>query len=135
MAETLTPGMVNLLREPAYAQIATVNKDGSPQITQVWVDTDGRNILVNTNTWRQKTKNVQRDKRVSINVFDPKNPYRIITARGKVIDVTRQGADELIDNLAKKYLSEDKYPWRKPGEERVTLTIQPEKIVQAQGLD
>ncbi|MDP8951634.1 MAG: pyridoxamine 5'-phosphate oxidase family protein [Actinomycetota bacterium] len=84
--------------------------DGSPRVTQVWVDTDGEHILINTAEGRQKERNVRRDPRVGVNVVDPGNAWRIAMVRGRVVEVTTQGADQLIDRLAKKCLNEDTYP-------------------------
>ncbi len=134
MTATISPGFAALLREPSYCEIATLMPDGSPQITQVWVDTDGQHILINTSDNRQKTKNVRRDPRVAVNVVDPKNPYRIASVRGRVVDITTEGATEEIDRLAFKYLGQDKYPFLQPGEVRVIFKIAPEKI-NAMGLD
>jgi PPOX class probable F420-dependent enzyme len=128
MAATMSPGLLKLLREPAFCQIATLMPDGSPQITQVWVDTDGEHILVNTGEGRQKTRNVQRDPRVAINVVDPANAWRLATVRGRVVDITTEGADDLIDQLAQKYLGVESYPFRNPAETRTTLKITPERI-------
>ena len=128
MSAAISPGFHKLLQEPAYCQIATLMPDGSPQITQVWVDTDGEHILINTAEGRQKELNVRRDPRVAVNVVDPANAWRIAMIRGRVVDVTTAGADQLIDELAKKYLNEDAYPFRRPEEVRVTLKILPEKI-------
>ncbi len=127
MPEPISAGFEKLLREPAYCQLATLMPDGSPQITQVWVDTDGEHVLVNTAQHRQKTKNVRRDPRVAVNVVDPNNAWRLGEVRGRVVDVTTEGADRLIDALAKKYLDADTYPFRDPAEVRVTLKILPEK--------
>ena len=127
MPEPISAGFEKLLREPAYCQLATLMPDGSPQITQVWVDTDGEHVLVNTAEGRQKTKNVRRDPRVAVNVVDPNNAWRLGEVRGRVVDVTTEGADRLIDELAKKYLDADTYPFRDPSEVRVTLKILPEK--------
>lgn len=124
----LSPGLLKLLREKSYCQIATLMPDGSPQITEVWVDTDGEHILINTSASRQKTRNVRRDPRVAVNVMDPQNDHRLADIRGRVIDITTEGADDLIDRLAQKYIGQDKYPWRSPTEQRVTLVIQPEHI-------
>ncbi len=134
MAASISPGFRQLLREKAYCEIATLMPDGSPQLTQVWVDTDGEYILVNTSEGRQKVRNVRRDPRVAVNIVDPTNAWRIASVRGRVVDVTTEGAHELIDNLAYKYLGQEKYPFRRPGEVRVILKIAPEKI-SAQGLD
>jgi len=115
-----------LLQEPTYCQLATLMPDGSPQVTQVWVDTDGEHILVNTAQGRQKELNVRRDPRVAVNVVDPTNAWRLAMVRGRVVDVTTAGADQLIDQLAKKYLNEDTYPFRRPEEVCITLKILPE---------
>jgi PPOX class probable F420-dependent enzyme len=128
MPATISPGFRKLLQEPAYCQLATLMPDGSPQNTQVWVDTDGEHILVNTAQGRQKERNVQRDPRVAVNVVDPTNAWRIGMVRGRVVEVTTEGADELIDQLAKKYLNVETYPFRRPEEVRVTLKILPDKI-------
>ena len=124
----ITPALKQLLKEASYGQLATLMPDGAPQITQVWVDTDGTHILVNTVATHQKVKNVRRDPRVAINVHDPAKPYRIANIRGRVVEVTSAGADQHIDVLAKRYLGADKYPFRGPGQERIVLKIQPERI-------
>jgi PPOX class probable F420-dependent enzyme len=134
MSEQMSDGLLKLLNEPAYAQIATVMPDGSPQITQVWIGTDGQNVLVNTAEGRQKTRNVQRDPRVAVNVVDPANAWRLAMIRGRVVDVTTEGADDLIDQLANKYLGVESYPFRNPEETRVTFKIAPEHISEI-GLD
>ena len=128
MPATISPGFLKLLQEPAFCQLATLMPDGSPQNTQVWVDTDGEHILINTAQGRQKERNVQRDPRVAVNVVDPTNAWRIGMVRGRVVEVTTDGADELIDQLAKKYLNEESYPFRRPEEVRVTLKILPDNI-------
>ena len=127
MPAAISPRLQKLLQEPAYCQLATLMPDGSPQNTQVWVDTDGKHILINTAQGRQKERNVQRDPRVAVNVVDPTNAWRIAMVRGRVVEITTDGADELIDQLAKKYLNEETYPFRRPEEVRVTLKILPER--------
>ncbi|CAA9464985.1 MAG: Putative oxidoreductase [uncultured Rubrobacteraceae bacterium] len=134
MPDTISPGFEKLLSEPAYCQISTLMPDGSPQITQVWVDTDGEHILINTAEGRQKERNVRRDPRVAVNVVDTADAWRIAMVRGRVVDITTEGADDLIDQLAKKYLDVDSYPNRQPDEVRVTLKIAPERV-NAIGLD
>jgi PPOX class probable F420-dependent enzyme len=128
VSATISPGFQKLLQEPVFCQLATLMPDGSPQVTQVWVDTDGEHILINTAQGRQKEQNVQRDPRVAVNVVDPANAWRLGMVRGRVVELTTAGADELIDQLAKKYLNEETYPFRRPEEVRVTLKILPEKI-------
>ena len=98
----------DLFSKPAFAMLATLMPDGRPQVTPVWVDTDGNTILVNTAKGRQKHKNVQRDPRVGVTLWDPDNPYRYVEIRGRVVEVTERGADQHIDKMAKKYLGKDK---------------------------
>jgi PPOX class probable F420-dependent enzyme len=128
VSNSMSPGLLKLLREPVYCQVATLMPDDSPQITQVWVDTDGEHILVNTAEGRQKTRNVRREPRVALNVVDPGNAWRLASIRGRVVDITTEGADDLIDQLAQKYLGVESYPFRNPEETRVTLKIAPERI-------
>ena len=123
----LTPGLKGFLKEAVFGQLATLMRDGSPQVTHVWLDTDGEHVLVNTGSEHQKAKNVRRDPRVAVNANDAR-AVRIAHIRGKVVEVTTAGADQHIDELAKKYLGAEKYPWRRPGEERIILKIKPEKI-------
>ena len=119
----------DLFSKRAFASLATVMPNGSPQVTPVWVDYDGNHIIVNTAKGRQKDKNLRRDPRVSLAVIDPDNPYRYAEIRGRVVDVTESGADTHIDKMAKKYLGKDKYPFAQPGEVRVLFKIEPEKVV------
>lgn len=112
-----------------FVFIATLNKDGSPHLTPVWVDTDGENVLVNTAVGRKKTRNVAKDDRVAIGVFDISNPYEHLTIQGKVSKLVKgKEAEAHIDKLAKKYLGKDTYPWRSPSEKRVILVIKPLKV-------
>ena len=117
-----------MLGEPAFCQLATLMPDGSPQITQVWVETDGEHVLINTFEGSQKEKNVRRDPRVAVNVVDPANAWRLATVRGRVVEVTTEGAIEHIDRLANKYLGTDTYPYHHPDSKRTTIKILPEKI-------
>jgi len=116
----------DLLQKPAFASLATLMPDGSPQVTPVWIDFDGKDFLVNTARGRQKDKNLRRDARVALAISDPQNPYRYLGVRGRVVDVTEKGATEHIDKMAKKYLGKDKYPFAQPGEVRVLYKIAPE---------
>jgi PPOX class probable F420-dependent enzyme len=130
----MTPQLEQLLREPSYGQIATLMPDGSPQVTQVWLDTDGTYVIVNTVATHQKVRNVRRDPRVAINVHDPLKPFRVANVRGRVVEITPEGADLHIDQLARKYLGADTYPFRRPGQQRVILKIEPQKV-RSMGLD
>jgi PPOX class probable F420-dependent enzyme len=117
-----------LLQKPVFVHFATEMKDGSPQVSPVWVDVEDDTILVNTAEGRLKDKNVRRDPRVALSFLDPDNPYHSVTIRGRVTEVTNEGADAHIDKLAKKYLGQDKYPWRSPDEERVLYKIEAEHV-------
>ena len=113
-----------ILEAPNFASIATAMPDGGPQVSTVWIDLDGDDVLVNTGEGLVKTENVRRDPRVAISVIDQhEDPYEQVVIRGSVVEITTEGADEHIDRLTKKYLGLDTYPWRKPGERRVILRI------------
>jgi len=119
-----------LLKGKNFAFVATLNKDGTPQLTPTWVDTDGEHVLVNTALGRQKSRNVARDPRVTVGVFDLSNPYDYISIGGKVVKkVTGKAADDHIDKLSMKYRGEPKYKRWNPDEKRVILMIRPTKGV------
>ncbi len=118
----------DLFHKKAFASLGTLMSDGQPQVTPVWVDYDGKNILFNSARGRVKDLNIRRDPRVSLAIVDPDNPYRYLEIRGKVVDITQEGADEHINKLAKKYLGVDKYPYRQPGEVRVLYRMRAEKV-------
>lgn len=118
----------DLFQKKAFAHLATVNGDGTPQVTPVWVDFDGTYIRFNTAKGRVKDQNLRRIPKVALAIMDPDNPYRYLRVSGRVTEVTEQGADQHIDALAKKYLGKDKYPFRQPGEVRVMYRIMPEKV-------
>jgi len=128
MATTIPASHTDLLRKPAFAHLATVNSDGSPQVTPVWVDFDGTNVIVNTARGRVKEKNLERNPRVALSIADPENPYRYVGIQGRVVEMTENGSDAHIDKMAKKYLGKDTYPFRAPGERRVIVKIAPEKV-------
>jgi PPOX class probable F420-dependent enzyme len=128
MAEQSIPEThLDLFKKKAFAHLATLMKDGTPQTTPVWVDYDGKNVIINTAEGRQKDKNMMRDARVALSISDPDNPYRYLEVRGRVIERTKDGADAHIDAMAKKYLGQDKYPYRRPGEVRVIYKVAPQK--------
>jgi PPOX class probable F420-dependent enzyme len=128
MAEKIPANYLDLFEKPAFASLATLMPDGRPQVTPVWIDLEGGRLVVNSAKGRAKDKNMRRDPRVSIAVMDPENPYRYIEIRGRVVEVTEQGADQHIDKMAKKYLGKDTYPFRRPGEVRVRYVIEPERF-------
>src|SRR3972149_4241006 len=117
MRAQMTPGVKKLFSEANLAHLATLMKDGSPQVTPVWVDLDGERIVVNTAEGRAKPRNVRRDPRVAISIAGPTG-YPSAFVRGRVVKVTNDGADAHIDKMAKKYLGQDKYPWAQPGDQR-----------------
>ena len=118
---------VDLFQKKAFAHLATLMPDGKPQVTPVWVDYDGKYVIINTAQGRLKDKNMQRDGRVALSITDPDNPYRYLEVRGKIAARTHEGADAHIDAMAKKYLGQDKYPFRAPGEVRVIYKVVPER--------
>jgi len=118
----------DLLSKPAFGSLVTLMKDGSPQVSPVWLDREGDYVIVNSAKGRVKDRNMRRDPRVAIAILDPENPYRYVEIRGRVVDITEKGADAHIDKLAKKYLGKDKYPWRKSDEVRVLYKVKPEHV-------
>ncbi len=119
---------VHLLEGQHFAHVATVMADGTPQVTPVWIDHEGDIVTFNTAAGRFKEKNLRRDPNVAISIIDAANPYAPLTIRGKVTEITEEGADEQIDALAKRYMGVDEYPLRQPGEQRVMVKITPEKV-------
>jgi PPOX class probable F420-dependent enzyme len=128
MPSKIPDNFVDLFSQPAFANLATLMTDGTPQVTPVWCDFDGEHVVVNTAKGRVKDKNMRRNPHVAISIMDPKNPYRYLEVRGKVTEITESGADAHIDKMAKKYLNVDKYPYRSPSEVRVIYKIIPERI-------
>ncbi len=126
MAQGVPDNFLDLFNKKAFANLATLMPDGAPQVTPVWCDFDGENILINTAVGRVKDRNLQREPRVSMAILDPENPYRYLEVRGRVVERTQQGADAHINKMAKKYLGVDEYPYRRPGEVRVLYKIKPE---------
>jgi PPOX class probable F420-dependent enzyme len=128
MADKIPAAFKDLFAKVAYANLATIMPDGSPQVTPVWFDYDGECLRINSAKGRIKDKNMRRNKRVAVSIQDPDNAYRYLAVRGNIEEITEQGADAHIDSLAKKYLDKDKYPFRGPGEVRVIYKIRPEKV-------
>jgi PPOX class probable F420-dependent enzyme len=114
-----------LQQKKAFANLATIMKDGSPQVTPVWFDYTGGLIRVNTAKGRVKARNLREGAAVALSIMDPDNAYRYIQIRGQVKRVVEPGADKHIDSLAKKYLGKNKYPFAQPGEVRVMYEIEP----------
>ena len=123
------PHIRKLFEDKNFVFLSSLMKDGSPHVTPTWTDIENGNILINTAIGRIKQKNISRDPRVALAISAQNNPYDMVTIRGKVIEqISGDAAEEHIDKLAKKYIGQDKYPGRSPGEKRVLLKIKPEKI-------
>jgi PPOX class probable F420-dependent enzyme len=113
-----------------FAHIATVMPDGSPQVSPVWVEMDGDDIIVNSAEGRVKTNNLRRDPRVAISVVDANDGYTMVAVRGRVVEMTHDGADAGIDRLAHKYLGVDRYEGHRPDVQRVVIRIRPEVVAE-----
>jgi PPOX class probable F420-dependent enzyme len=132
-AVALPASLLELLRQPSPCFLATLMSDGSPQMTQTWVDTDGRNVLINTVDGHQKVANMRRDPRVALNVANAEDPSEYIEVRGRVVGITEEGAAEHIDTLAQRYLGRP-YPWFGGRDQtRLLVTIEPERITSPRG--
>ena len=125
---TIPESFRDIFAKKAFAHVATVGRDGTPQVTPVWVDYDGTHVRFNTARGRVKDKNLQRSPKIALSVQDPDNPYRYVQVRGRVVEMTEKDADAHIDALSKKYTGRDKYANRRPGEVRVIVKILPEKV-------
>jgi len=125
---SLSPAVRKLLEGKNFAHVATLMRDGSPQVTPVWIDVEGERILVNSAEGRAKPRNVRRDARVAISIADQQNPYQAAFIRGRVVELRHEGADAHIDKLSQKYLGIASYPNRQEGEQRVIIVIQPEAV-------
>ena len=125
---TIPESFRDIFAKKAFAHVATVGRDGMPQVTPVWVDYDGTHVRFNTARGRAKDKNLQRSPKVALSVQDPDNPYRYVQVRGRVVEMTEKDADAHIDTLSKKYTGRDRYANRQPGEVRVIVKILPEKV-------
>ena len=125
MSQVIPEKYLDLFQKKAFANLATVMPDGTPQVTPVWVDYDGKHVIVNSARGRRKDKNVGQNSSVALSIMDPDNPYRYLEVRGRVAEITEEGADQHIDSMAKKYMGVDKYPYRQPSEVRVMYKIEP----------
>ena len=104
MPNPLPDGLLDLLRRPSPCFVATLMPDGSPQLTQTWVTTDGEHVVINIVDGSQKIRNLARDARVAVNIVDPDDVFRYWAVRGRVIDTTTEGGAESIDEISQKYL-------------------------------
>ncbi|MBI4609777.1 MAG: PPOX class F420-dependent oxidoreductase [Candidatus Rokubacteria bacterium] len=127
MPIALPQSVKKILQEKAYGHVVTINPDGKPQVTMVWVDVEGDEVLFNTAEGRLKPRNLRRDPRITISVQDRNDPQSHMVFHGKA-NVTEAGADEHIDKLAKRFLGVEKYPFRRPGEKRLIVRVRVDRI-------
>jgi PPOX class probable F420-dependent enzyme len=124
----LPSGLLDLLKRPSPCLIATTMPDGSPQLTQTWVDTDGTHIVINTVQGFQKLKNIERDPRVAVNVLDPDDASSYYAVRGTVVETTTEGGRESIEALSQKYTGGPYRNYGGEGQTRVLLRIRVDRI-------
>jgi PPOX class probable F420-dependent enzyme len=124
----LTDSAKNILGKQTFGHLATLMPDGSPQVSPVWTDFEGDDVVINTAEGRTKPRNMRNDPRVALSATDPDNPYEAVIIRGRVKEMTHDGADEHIDAMAKKYLGKHTYPFRQEGEQRVKVYIEAESV-------
>ena len=128
MSLPLPDGLLELLRKPSPCFLATIMPDGSPQLTQTWVTTDGDHVLINVVDGLQKAKNIARDSRVAVNIADPDNIFRYYGVRGRVIASTTEGADVSINEISQKYIGRPYPNYRGVPETRLLLTIEVDSV-------
>ena len=128
MSERIEGRAEELLQGKNFCHVATLRSDGSVHTAPVWVDVrDGRPVL-NTAAGRAWPRNLERDPRVTLTIQNMENPYEYLEVRGRVAERTTEGADAHIDALAKKYMGVDEYPLRQPGEQRLIVKVEPERV-------
>jgi PPOX class probable F420-dependent enzyme len=129
VSQPLEPKTADLLAKPNFATVSTIRKDGTVQGVVVWVDSDADgNLVLNTAEGRAWRKNVARDPRVTVTVPNAENPYEFVSVTGRVVAEDHDSADAHIDAMARKYLGQDRYPFRQEGEIRVKLTVAPDRV-------
>jgi len=124
----MDPKVIQLLEDKNLVFIATLMKDGSPQLSPVWANFEDGHVLVNTAEGRIKHKNVLRDPRVAVSVISHNNPLDMITIRGKVVEIIPDYDYNHVNRLTKKYMSKENYPFKRKGEKRIIFKIKPEKV-------
>ena len=128
MADKLEGRVRELLEQPNFVAVATIDEDGVPDVKVVWADVDGDNVVLNSAEGRRWPERLRSQGRATVTVVNHENPYEYAVIKGRLADDTHDGADENIDALAKKYLDKDEYPFRQPGEQRILFRIQPERV-------
>ena len=128
MTDAFTTAARELIGKKVLAHVASLDADGGPNVSPVWIELDGDDLVINTALGRAKARNLASDARVAVSIVDPDDDHSLITFRGSVVGFTTIGGDEVIDRLAKKYLGVDSYPDRREGQVRVTVRIHPDHI-------
>jgi PPOX class probable F420-dependent enzyme len=128
MSQAIEGRVRELLEARNFCHVATLAKDGTPHVAVTWVDTDGEDVLLNTAEGRAWPENLRRDPRATLTVVNSDDPYEYAAVRGRLVEMTREGADDHIDALAKKYLDKDEYPFRQPSEVRLLVRVRPERV-------
>ena len=128
MPKPLPDDLLDLLRKPSPCFVATVMPDGSPQLTQTWVTTEGEHVVINIVEGHLKAKNLARDSRVAVNIVDPDNVFRYYAVRGRVVDMTTEGGSESIDEISQKYLGIPYPNFTGQPETRVVITIAADSV-------
>lgn len=128
MSDIFTEASRSIFAKRVLAHVASLDPDGAPNVTPVWVELDGDDIVINTALGRAKARNLATDSRVAISLTDPDSPETVIAVRGTVVVFTTDGADEVIDRLAKKYTGVEHFERSREGEIRVTVKIRPDRI-------
>lgn len=128
MPTPLPDGLLDLLRKPSPCFVTTLMPDGSPQLTQTWVTTDGENVVINIVAGSQKERNLARDPRIALNVADPDDVFRYYAVRGRVVDMTTEGGAESIDEISQKYLGIPYPNFTGEPEIRVVVTVDAERV-------
>jgi PPOX class probable F420-dependent enzyme len=116
----------DLLASTALAHIATIGPNGEPQVTPVWFGWDGEHVRFSQTSTRQKLRNLRRDPRIALSIVDPTNPLRYLEIRGRVVAVEPDPELAFINRMAQKYLGRERYPWHRPGDERVVVVVEPQ---------
>ena len=127
MTTITDPQVRDLLEKPNYAVASTYNRDGTILSTVVWVDTESGDVAINSAKGRRWPTNLERDPRVTLLIQEAGNPYNYVEIRGEA-KATTDGADEHINRLSKKFIDQDEYPFRQPGEQRIKFTITPQHV-------
>jgi len=128
MAQAIEGRVKELIEAPNISYVGTVRSDGAPQVNPTWIGFEDGVVTLNSAEGRKWPENLRRDPRITITVADAENPYEYVMIRGRLAEETKEGADDHINKLSKKYLGQDEYPFRQPGEERLIFRIEPERV-------